>query len=831
MNKLVISFCVLFLSACGGGGSSDKSSSTDNYPLSLYSGMTTQAIVDENNIEKFVKIIFGSNTFTSSTLARNTGDTAKNNSNNYSSRLNAITIKSVMENIKIGNQLHLREVSYTNYCEDSGSIVVSGDINEETYQGTLNVNYKNCISEGIALNGTAVFVIHKYNINYDYIENTSLTFNGLDYTEVETNDSYAVFGTNSLTIDFDNFVETTVDNILFQKETSDILLDNFTTITNDSNETTLSGKVYLHDHGYVDISTPSSIDLGYNSTYYPVSGGPILVKGSNQTIQLTSLESGNALQAAYVNEEGQASVLTIGNLSPFTMSLTDSGTMYLEYGDNSFQLSLSEDLDLERSVLSSLIIKSPDDSTITSDVTYDESNRIITVTPSESLSYETSYTLELTNNWYSIFGKVLQLDDSITRTTSSDRQAPELISITPEPGSSNISVNTSFVIEFNEDISTSEISDDDTVLIETLSNYYYDGVETDILISGNTITVTPTTPLAYGEGYTLTFDRLIYSLGIQDTNGNQAYFSSNDDWTFKTEIYSQKIEIGTGISYFDIDKTTNKLYALDDTNKSLIIVDLTSDTVEATHSLTRKPSRFCIDKASDRIYITTLNSSFIEEYQLSNFTQITSIPWSASSAGYDEEHYEIKCTADKLYVADAEWSPQLYSIDRVAPYLETKLTDIESVGGLEVTNNGDIYTWFQYGWGAGLSSSKIQRIQDGSVIDTSTKTYPDHNRDPLDAPILLDETSNIVINKRYVFNSLNLEQVIYDLGEDEVVYGADFNKKRIATLNEIYSLESYNSLIKLPIINVDNLIFDTEGDLYMLKNSNSALFIMKESEM
>ena len=61
----------------------------------------------------------------------------------------------------------------------------------------------------------------------------------------------------------------------------------------------------------------------------------------------------------------------------------------------------------------------------------------------------------------------------------------------------------------------------------------------------------------------------------------------------------------------------------------------------------------------------------------------------------------------------------------------------------------NLYYWYQYGWSAGTLNTGVHRLStsDLSEVDV-TGEVPDFHRDPLDAPILLDEEASTTARKR-----------------------------------------------------------------------------------
>jgi hypothetical protein len=321
-----------------------------------------------------------------------------------------------------------------------------------------------------------------------------------------------------------------------------------------------------------------------------------------------------------------------------------------------------------------------------------------------------------------------------------------------------------------------------------------------------------------------------------DTDGDADSFSEYED-----------IPIGIQIDAFELEPVSNTLYALSKVQKRLFVIDLYSDEVVASYDFDNMPSRLCVEPSSDRIFITFVDTDFISEYTIKDFNLVSDIVWNPLSyfdlndfLADELLHYHIRCDAENLYLTDAAWVPNLWKISRSATDTITEVVEQDDmgVGDFVVGTTHDVYVWKQVGWHAGNASCDVIRYQNNDIedtgfyseIDRSATQYPDFRRDPLDAPIFLDETSEIVIHKRYVFDSLDLLTVIHDFGEDEVVYALDFTNRRAATKNRIYSLDNYTVITPNPISSNDGMFFDAEGDFYIIRNDVGAIYIFRAEE-
>ena len=106
---------------------------------------------------------------------------------------------------------------------------------------------------------------------------------------------------------------------------------------------------------------------------------------------------------------------------------------------------------------------------------------------------------------------------------SADTTPPSVISVSPAAGATNVPVNSSMQINFNEALLTSSVNAT-TVSIS--------GVAGTVSLSGQTVMLTPTSPSPLAPSLIYTVTVLGGSSGVKDLAGNP--LSSNYSWTFTT---------------------------------------------------------------------------------------------------------------------------------------------------------------------------------------------------------------------------------------------------------------------------------------------------------
>ena len=285
------------------------------------------------------------------------------------------------------------------------------------------------------------------------------------------------------------------------------------------------------------------------------------------------------------------------------------------------------------------------------------------------------------------------------------------------------------------------------------------------------------------------------------------------------------------------DPTTNIAYGLDATNRRLAKIDLTTGSATYTPVI-QVPNDGCVDSTRGRLFVVNKGSSLISEYRTDTLADVRDIAWTGTDYSPTETQFKIYCTPSTVYVVDGAWAPALFTVtgldDTATPVVTDDTAQVAGVGGLAVNAAGtDLYYWYQYGWSAGELNTYVSRLltSDLSQIDQSATNLSDFDRDPLDAPLLLDEVDGYVLVKNKIFDALNLEKVVYTLpgnvetfsAADENAYALDAAHGVFATKNYVYDLSRFDILAPTDVPAADQLFFDSSGMLWMLSVSQGSL--------
>jgi hypothetical protein len=285
------------------------------------------------------------------------------------------------------------------------------------------------------------------------------------------------------------------------------------------------------------------------------------------------------------------------------------------------------------------------------------------------------------------------------------------------------------------------------------------------------------------------------------------------------------------------DPTTNIAYGLDATNRRLAKIDLGAGTT--TYSpVVQVPNDACVDSARGRLFVVNKGSSLISEYRTDTLADLRDISWAGTDWGPTQTQFKIYCTHSTVYVVDGAWAPALFTMtgldDTATPVVTDHTADVAGVGGLAVNAAGtDLYYWYQYGWTAGSLNTDVARLLTSNLsqIDESATSLNDFDRDPVDAPLLLDEVDGYVLVKNKIFDALNLEKVIYTLPgtvetyspAQENAYALDVAHGVFATKDYVYNLSRFDVVAPTIVPTADQQFFDKDGTLWMLSIAQGTL--------
>ena len=292
MRRLACFIILLSLIGCGGGSSSSSSP---------YTGITTAAVITQTNAHDIVRSSYqGGDTGTSlvgplspSTSEMQNGSTATlPKVLSIVQVLKEITGKACSRRITSGSVAPRAVVRISGTVNDGygGSVSYSLSVDDLMggFTGSFTAsNYRG--DGGGSISGTMT-VSGTYNIAKDTFDSINITLSAITVTDA----SSSVMVTGSVHLLNGNPATGTVTLYLTDNSSGKTdWIDHFTINVTEGagySEATLSGKIYLHDYGFVVISTPTPFHYLAGSTY-PSSGTMIVTGASNGRAKLTASNS------------------------------------------------------------------------------------------------------------------------------------------------------------------------------------------------------------------------------------------------------------------------------------------------------------------------------------------------------------------------------------------------------------------------------------------------------------------------------------------------------------------------------------------------------------
>lgn len=180
---------------------------------------------------------------------------------------------------------------------DSGSMILSGALDDQTGTGTVTVTFDACSTDGETSNGTGTLRVDAMDLNYFEITDGLFSFPLLTITSTEFDVSMSFDMRMEVIID-ENLERFTGNLVARDNRTGDTLkYENFVeenlyfpfVLSPTSYTQIMRGRLYDSTHGYVDVVTPEVSPLGYSSIeqIYPDTG-VLVMTGAGSNLRLVT---------------------------------------------------------------------------------------------------------------------------------------------------------------------------------------------------------------------------------------------------------------------------------------------------------------------------------------------------------------------------------------------------------------------------------------------------------------------------------------------------------------------------------------------------------------
>ena len=285
MKKLIGLLCLnitILLAGCGGGGGGSAAGGS----VYVYNGKTTPAVLTTDNTQRFFRFLF-----TGIMEDPSTGGIMAVSKNVVVRRSisTAITGKTISKTLAATTP-----VEGTINGTVSGYATYSGTLDENNGTGVITFIYSNFNSgDGYRYDGTVRITINALDLTSETILDAQLQLNALTMTSNQ--EQFMMQGSMHLHVNVATMTETMILNIdgRMTPSTEPFRLENLTAIVvydnlnlPTSSTDMLTGRIYLGNEGYVEISetTPLRFDyLGRFNVDIPNSGGPLLFSGASSS--------------------------------------------------------------------------------------------------------------------------------------------------------------------------------------------------------------------------------------------------------------------------------------------------------------------------------------------------------------------------------------------------------------------------------------------------------------------------------------------------------------------------------------------------------------------
>ena len=285
---VVLAMTVVY--GCSGGGGGGGGGSTGI----TYTGITTQAVIDQNNAEEIAIGSYEGGNIGSSlnivgAISENSISVKQPLAQDLTASFNGIIDK--IENLVGENTINIGAIETVNEtingnCTVGGSASLILSVNDQNgdFSGSITFNNYCETPPQITINGD-VTVVGNVNLN-----NESITYFDIDFNNLTVESGGESIGMNgSLDLDFDSLSRLTrmaisfvIEDVNFAKTYKfDNLVYQYT-YGSGYFSFTITGRYYDYDYGYVDMTTDTAIKV-YTGDILP-SEGILILTGDNGTV-------------------------------------------------------------------------------------------------------------------------------------------------------------------------------------------------------------------------------------------------------------------------------------------------------------------------------------------------------------------------------------------------------------------------------------------------------------------------------------------------------------------------------------------------------------------
>ena len=279
---------VFVITSCGGGGGGGGG----GFSGITYDGLITQASVTSTNANIIFSAVWNGDSSSGSASFLKVSSPKDLKASGMVALFKQMRDRAVSDATGFAAQSNkiasATQVNETQNGSVSGTVTVTGNIDPYTFTGSLTMTYVNFNDgDGYTFDGTMQFRIDGFDTINGIITDGTMSFT-LWRTRSATYDisltgsirvQESLSGSVTLTVSLDGRDNSTGDKFRFQNFVETEVFDdiNFPTTYTE----TISGRVYVRQYGYVNVTTMNPLIYTNYSQEYPDSGGPIILTGKN----------------------------------------------------------------------------------------------------------------------------------------------------------------------------------------------------------------------------------------------------------------------------------------------------------------------------------------------------------------------------------------------------------------------------------------------------------------------------------------------------------------------------------------------------------------------
>jgi hypothetical protein len=292
---------------------------------------------------------------------------------------------------------------------------------------------------------------------------------------------------------------------------------------------------------------------------------------------------------------------------------------------------------------------------------------------------------------------------------------------------------------------------------------------------------------------------------------------------------------GRSIDKFLPDYGRPLVYALNQANGSvpgtLLALNSTNGTIVHEISVNLNPTDMAMSPAGDSIFVINAGSRTISKVDLSSFTVVAekaiSTPNSYSTAN---PLYVVAGQSNKVYYTDGAWGPEIYFFDFNAGtnmlVLDTGGNQSDGAGGMALNRAGtELFTWAQYGWGAGNVNSWVTRntVNPDATLTALETSFTSWRRDPLNTPIFLDAAERWVFNKEQMFSATNVSVLLNQFSDN--IYGVSLDGTVAFGPTEVFNTQNGFTITNLPFSTTVQALSGDQRKLFRYDSTHTNVVI------